>query len=105
MYADFMTKPTQGALFKRFRDHIMGVIPVRNPGPGKAKAKSTSDKVAKEPITPKKKGRVGESFMQLNENSLVHRSRSDHTGPQECVGGQTVGSSRTVDSQGNQGDP
>ena len=88
MIGDFMTKPTQGALFKKFRDQIMGVVPAKDPGPGKAKAKSTLDKVATDPITPKKKGRVGESFMQLNE-SLVHRSRGDHTGPQECVGGQT----------------
>ena len=35
MVADFMTKPTQGALFKKFRDQIMGVIPAQSPGPGK----------------------------------------------------------------------
>jgi hypothetical protein len=35
MIADFMTKPTQGALFKKFRDQIMGVIPAQSPGPGK----------------------------------------------------------------------
>jgi hypothetical protein len=34
-----MTKPTQGALFKKFRDQIMGVIPAQNPGPGKPKKK------------------------------------------------------------------
>jgi hypothetical protein len=33
MIADFMTKPTQGALFKKFRDQIMGVIPAQSPGP------------------------------------------------------------------------
>jgi hypothetical protein len=37
MIGDFMTKPTQGALFKKFRDQIMGVTPARSPGPGKAK--------------------------------------------------------------------
>jgi hypothetical protein len=37
MIADFMTKPTQGALFKKFRDQIMGVSPAQNPGPGKPK--------------------------------------------------------------------
>jgi hypothetical protein len=39
MIADFMTKPTQGALFKKFRDQIMGVIPAQSPGPGKNKNK------------------------------------------------------------------
>jgi hypothetical protein len=39
MIADFMTKPTQGALFKKFRDQIMGVIPAQSPGPGKPKKK------------------------------------------------------------------
>ena len=37
MIGDFMTKPLQGALFRKFRDQIMGVIPARDPGPGKAK--------------------------------------------------------------------
>ena len=35
MIADFMTKPTQGALFRKFRDQILGVIPAQSPGPGK----------------------------------------------------------------------
>jgi hypothetical protein len=39
MIADFMTKPTQGALFKKFRDQIMGGIPAQSPGPGKPKKK------------------------------------------------------------------
>jgi hypothetical protein len=37
MIGDFMTKPTQGALFKKFRDQIMGVIEAQDPGPGKVK--------------------------------------------------------------------
>jgi hypothetical protein len=36
MIRDFMTKPLQGALFWKFRDHIMGVVPAQDPGPGKA---------------------------------------------------------------------
>ena len=32
-----MTKPTQGALFKKFRDRIMGVIPADAPWPEKTK--------------------------------------------------------------------
>ena len=37
MIGDFMTKPTQGALFNKFRDQIMGVFPAKDPGPGKTK--------------------------------------------------------------------
>jgi hypothetical protein len=36
MIGDFMTKPLQGALFGKFRDQIMGVVPAQDPGPGKA---------------------------------------------------------------------
>ena len=37
MIGDYMTKPNQGATFLKFRDQIMGVVPARDPGPGKAK--------------------------------------------------------------------
>jgi hypothetical protein len=37
MIADFATKPLQGALFRKFRDQIMGVVPAQDPGPGKSK--------------------------------------------------------------------
>jgi hypothetical protein len=40
MIGDFMTKPLQGALFWKFRDQIMGVVPAQDPGPGKAKRKT-----------------------------------------------------------------
>jgi hypothetical protein len=36
MIGDFMTKPLQGALFCKFRDQIMGVVPAQDPGPEKA---------------------------------------------------------------------
>ena len=39
MIGDFMTKPLQGALFRKFRDQIMGVVPAQDPGPGKARTK------------------------------------------------------------------
>jgi hypothetical protein len=39
MTADFMTKPTQGALFRKFRDQIMGAVIAQSPGSGKKKAK------------------------------------------------------------------
>ena len=36
MIGEFMTKPLQGALFCKFRDQIIGVIPAQDPGPGKS---------------------------------------------------------------------
>ena len=47
MIGDYMTKPLQGALFHKFRNQIMGVIPAQDPGPGKAKPKNS--KLAKQP--------------------------------------------------------
>jgi hypothetical protein len=35
MIGDYETKPLQEALFRKFRDQIMGVTPARDPGPGK----------------------------------------------------------------------
>ena len=39
MIGDYMTKPLQGAMFGKFSDHIMGVIPAADTGPGKLKVK------------------------------------------------------------------
>jgi hypothetical protein len=44
MIRDFKTKPLQGALFRKFRDQIMGVVPAQDPGPGKAKTKIDESK-------------------------------------------------------------
>jgi hypothetical protein len=35
MIGDYATEPCQGALFKKFRDQIMGVVPVKDPEPEK----------------------------------------------------------------------
>jgi hypothetical protein len=35
MIGDHMTEPNQSALFTKFRDQIMGVVPVKSPGPGR----------------------------------------------------------------------
>ena len=35
MTGDFMTKPNQGALFRKFRDQIMGVVPAKDPSKSK----------------------------------------------------------------------
>jgi hypothetical protein len=44
MTGDFLTKPLQGAMFKRFRDLIMGVVAQPSPGPGKSTGKRKSPK-------------------------------------------------------------
>jgi hypothetical protein len=49
MIGDFATKPLQGALFRKFRDQIMGVTPAQDPGPGK-----TDSNVGKIKNKPKK---------------------------------------------------
>ena len=36
MIGEFMTNPLQGALFRKFRDQIMGEIPAQDPGSGKS---------------------------------------------------------------------
>ena len=40
----FSTKHLQGALFKKFRDQMMGVVPEKNPGLGKSKPAQTPKK-------------------------------------------------------------
>ena len=37
MIDDFITKPTKGAAFNRFRDQLMGVTESQYPGPGQPK--------------------------------------------------------------------
>jgi hypothetical protein len=72
MIGDFTTKPLQGALFRKFRDHIMGVTLARDPGPGK-----TDSNVGKIKNKPKK-GKA---------KRLVPPGKK--AAPQECVGSRT----------------
>jgi hypothetical protein len=71
MVADFATKPLQGALFKKFRDQIMGVVPMMDSGATTKKPKELGDKCGN-----KKKPSRG-------KKSLVPQQEE----PQECVGG------------------
>jgi hypothetical protein len=76
MIGDYvMTKPLQGALFQKFRDHIMGVTPARDPGPGK-----TDSSVGKTE-TNKNKPKKGKVIC------LVPPGKE--AAPQECVGSRT----------------
>jgi hypothetical protein len=42
MIGDFMTKPLQGALFWKFKDQIMGVVPAQIQDQEKPKCRSMS---------------------------------------------------------------
>jgi hypothetical protein len=57
MIGDFATKPLQGALFRKFRDQIMGVTPARDPGPGKTDSNVGKIKASKN--KPKKVKAIG----------------------------------------------
>ena len=46
MIGDFITKSTQDATFKRFRDQSMGITEVQKPNPGKPKRSLRSNKLA-----------------------------------------------------------
>jgi hypothetical protein len=75
MIGDYVTKPLQWALFRKFRDQIMGVTPARDPGPGK-----TDGDVGKTE-TNKSKPKKGK-FICLVPPEI-------EAAPQECVGSQT----------------
>jgi hypothetical protein len=69
---NFATKPLQGALFRKFREKIMGVTPARDPGPGKTD--SNVGEIRNKP----KKGKA---------KRLVPPGKK--AAPQECVGSRT----------------
>jgi hypothetical protein len=75
MIGDYAIKPLQGALFRNFRDQIMGVTPARYPGPGK-----TNSGIGKKETKKKnpKKGKV---------IRLVPPGKE--AAQQECVGSRT----------------
>jgi hypothetical protein len=94
MIGDYATKPLQGALFRKFRDQIMGVTPAKDPGPGK-----TDGGVGKE---KKNDGGVGkarkiESVVGKKETSKTRPGKGKvrnlvplgKAAPPECVGSRT----------------
>ena len=68
MTGDFFTKPNQGALLRRFRDLIIGVVDQPDPGPVKSKKVGTSTRSKS----------VNVKGDQVNPSGT--------TWPQECVG-------------------
>jgi hypothetical protein len=78
----YATKPLQGSLFRKFRDHIMGVVPAPDPGPGK-----TDGGIGKSEINKKT------SLLQLRKGAS----------PQECVGSGTRTESNVNSGAGRTG--
>jgi hypothetical protein len=78
MIEDFMTKPLQGALFQKFRDQIMGVVPAQDPGPGKTITKI--DELNTHTVKPTKGNELKPSrgtiynLVQSKEKGWHHRS-------------------------------
>jgi hypothetical protein len=75
MIGDFMTKPLQGALFQKFRDQIMGVVPAQDPGPGKAITKI--DELNTHTVKPMKGNELKPTIYNLvlsKEKGWHHRS-------------------------------
>jgi hypothetical protein len=72
---DYATKPLRGALFRKFRDQIMGVTPAQDPGPGKTN------------------GGVGKTETNKSKHNKGKLTRLVPPGkkaaPQECVGSRT----------------
>ena len=87
MIGDFMMKPTQGALFQKFRDQIMGVIPAQDPGPGKVKAGKSKEKL--------KSNKKAKSLPKRSVSSGLALTRN--AGPQECVGSKGIKGKWTKD--------
>jgi hypothetical protein len=72
MIGNFMTRPLQGALFWKFRDQIMGVIPARDPGPRKAKPRK-GEKASCTQMAKPRKGKAM-TFSLVHQEGPHHRS-------------------------------
>ncbi len=84
MIGDYMTKPTQGALFRKFPDQIMGVVPAQDPGPGKVKAQDPGPgKVKKK--TPLKEKRVRMVLPSHKGKRQTHRSVLEYDARREKI--------------------
>jgi hypothetical protein len=66
MIGDYVIKPLQGALFRKFRDQIMGVTPARDPAQGKT-----------------------DSSVGKTETSKTKSCQGKKAAPHECVGSRT----------------
>jgi hypothetical protein len=84
MIGDYATKPLQGALFRKFRDQIMGVTPAKDPGPGK-----TDGGVSKTRKTDSFVGKKETSKTRPGKGKLRNLLPLGKAAPQECAGSRT----------------
>jgi hypothetical protein len=73
MIGDFATKALQGALFRKFRDQIMGVTPTRDPWPGKTD--SNVGKIKNKPKKGKAKRLVPPGKKAAPQECVLSRTR------------------------------
>ena len=72
MIGDFMTKPLQGSMLRKFRDQIMGMIPAQDPGLGKSQPG---------------KAQTGKRASQRRaRNNFFKFGPAGRAAPQDCVG-------------------
>ena len=71
MIGEFMTKPLQGALFRKFIDKTMGVIPDQDPGRGKSQSG---------------KAQPGKGKPKKGKEYIFKFGPVGKAAPQECVG-------------------
>ena len=72
-----MTKPLKGALLRKFRDQIMGMISAQDPGTGKSQPGNTKPGKAQPGKGNSKKGK---------EYIFFKFGPAGRAAPQECVG-------------------
>jgi hypothetical protein len=77
MIGDYMTKPNQGALFRKFRDQLMGVVAAKDPGPGK--------------VTKGKPLKATRDNKRNSKNLILAGQKAKSAGTQECVGQNGAG--------------
>jgi hypothetical protein len=82
MTADFMTKPNQGATFKKFRDQLMGVVDAQGPGLRKPKTGTTKESAWTKVVRQNSKPKMT-SQPQIKKVDTGRRKQVG--GPQECV--------------------
>ena len=97
MTGDYMTKPLQGALFRKFRDQIMGVVPARDPGPGKAKS-STTPSILRTPTVRPSKGKRKPTGRKVTFSLAPLSKAQRHRSVLERVSRRLKGSRRTPGS-------
>ena len=98
MIGDFMTKPVQGALFKKFRNFIMGVIPVKESGNKDSKVKQS---LASSQGKDRRHRSVLEKRANREEAKRTTSKRETHGQPQSKAIKERLARSKRIESNGS----